>query len=295
MSKQAGLHAAPLLLILSCGVPAPALAQSFVDLEAGALYDSNLGNGQLQQDVRGDLALTAAVSGGWLSILDKSTTLTLAADAKGQVFDRFGGMSNVSLGATLAARRKFGLGAAAPWLRLSLTGARLEFGNSVRDGWLYRAGLGAGKRVGERWEVRADGVFEDRTGDHAAPSDPERSGAVFDQTNRIFSLTVNCTPSDETVVTVAYAHRSGDAVVTTSAASASIDRVSSAETMDPVFGPDTIAYKLRATSHIWSVAVSRALGAHASVALNLQRQLTYANEGNDYYKTVVAATYLYSF
>lgn len=272
-------------------------SQPFADAEAGVLYDSNVGHGELPQDVKSDLALTVAFSGGRFVVLDApaSTSLSVSADLAGQLFDRFHGMSNLVAGGTASLQRKFGLGPGAPWLNLTMSASHLSFANTVRNGWLYQPSFGAGRRIGERWELRGDYTIDYRTADHVIPSDPDRPGDVFDQKTRSLTIDLRFSATDNTVLSTGYTRTTGDVAVTTSAPTDSIDQISSAETYDTVFGADSIAYKLQATSHIWFVRMSRSLGGHAVAGLSFRREWTYAAGNNDYYSTVLTATCLYSF
>jgi hypothetical protein len=204
-------------------------------------------------------------------------------------------MSNTAVGGTVALRRKFGVGPDVPWARLSASAAHLDFVNSVRSGWRYRAGVGAGQRLGERWDVQAAFEFERRNADRVTPYDPERSGAVFDQTNRSLSVDAFYFPGDKWSLATRYTRRDGDVAVTTTSESASIDSVATAETKDTVFGADATAYKLHATSHILALGAGYAINAHSSLNLRLQRQFTYGDGGNTYFKNVAAISYFYSF
>jgi hypothetical protein len=236
-----------------------------------------------------------SISGGQAFHPGDAGSLAVTLDAKSQIFNRFSGMTNLSLGGTLAFRRKMGLGAAAPWLSVAASATRLDFANDVRSGWLYRAGIATGKRLTERWDVRAEYAFERRTGDQAEPADPERSGAVFDLLNRTLSVTANYAYRDDSLLLFGFTRRVGDAAVTTTVESATIDLVSTAETTDTAFGTNATAYKLHAASNILFLGVSKAVNPHASININLQRQLTHGDGGNNYNKSVFAATYFHTF
>jgi hypothetical protein len=283
----------PLALTLGC--PVHAWAESIFGLEAGAFYDSNLTNAQVAQDVRGDLAFAATFYAGHFIPLDGGDSVTMTFDASSEVFNRFSGLNNLSLGATLSFRRKLGLGSTAPWVGVSASATRLNYADNVRSGWLYRGGLSVGRRVSTALDLRAEFSLERRTGDHATRSDADVSGAVFDQTNRNLALNANFSVSENTTLLAGLTRRVGDVVVTTITDIPGIDSVSSAETRDPVFGPDAVAYKLRAASNIMSIGVSRAVDRNASVNVRAQRQFTYGAGDNNYYKSILTANYILRF
>lgn len=283
-----------LLLVAALCCPATGAAEGFVDAEAGVLYNSNLGNAQFSPDVKSDNAFTAAASAGTVSYFGDDISVTIAADARSELYDRFSGMNNIALGASLSARRKMGLGPTAPWISVTGSAARLQYQNDVRDGWLYRLGAAAGKRLGERWNVRADFTIERRTADQSVPSGEDLPGSVFDLGNRELALKADYALSGKMLLTGAYTRRVGEVVSTTSLETG-IDEFSSAETRDTVFGPSAIAYRLRAASNIFSLGLSWTIGPHAWLNVNGQRQLTYAAGDNNYNKSVVTAAYAYSF
>jgi hypothetical protein len=284
-----------LLITLTFGYPGHALAEPILGIEAGTIYDSNLANGQLAQDMRGDVAVVASFSTGRFIPLDGGDSVAMTLDGSSEVFSRFSGLSNVSLGGTLSFRRKLGLGRTAPWIGVAASAMRLNYANNVRSGWMYRSGLSAGRRISNFLDMRAELSVERRTGDHANPSDPDRSGAVFDQVNRNLALNANLSFSEYTTILVGLTRRVGDVAVTTTADNSTIDSVSTAETRDAAFGPNATAYKLRAASNILSVGVSQAVDQSASVNIRVQRQLTYGGGDNNYYKSILTATYVRRF
>ena len=66
-------------------------------------------------------------------------------------------------------------------------------------------------------------------------------------------------------------------------------------TPDPTFGPDALAYKIDATTHLLSVGLSFALGEQASFNLGYERQIGLGDGGIDYSNNVFRASFLYSY
>jgi len=284
----------PVLLMLVASYPGCAAAAWIADVDAGFLHDSNLNNAELKRDIRSDRAVTASVSAGQFIQLDRDHSLTVTADVKSEIYHHFSGMNNIAAGATLGLRRKLGLGAAAPWLRLSGSAARLDFNEDLRDGWLYRAGLSGGKRVAERWELRAEYSFEKRTGDDATPVVRNLPGDVFDLQSHAAAFDVRYSLSEKTMFFAAHTWREGD-VVSTSMPNAKIFRTSTALARDPVFGAGISAYKLDAITRTFSVGVSHAVTSRSALNLSYQRQMTHGAGDNNYFKNVFAATYAHGF
>jgi hypothetical protein len=284
------------LLLAGCVValPRPASASWFVDGEAGIVHETNVGLAQKARDVQSDSALVTALSAGRTFVLDDRNLVSLAVDVAGAGYAQLGGLSNFAVGLTPAFRTKFGLGAAAPWLRVWGSGARLEFEDPVRDGWRYRVGAGVGKRFGERWDVRLDYAFEDRSADHAERVSPRLPGDAFDTTSHIYSGRVDFFYNETLSLFAGYAWREGE-VVSTTRRNAAIFTGSTALTPDRTFGPDFFAYKIDATVHILSFGASFALGEHASLNFGYDRVIGLGRGGLDYANDIFRAGLLFAY
>ncbi|MGH7268491.1 MAG: hypothetical protein ACREMB_27040 [Candidatus Rokuibacteriota bacterium] len=264
------------------------------DVEVGLAHADNVSLGEMERDIKSATALTTAVSAGASTLLGDSNTVFLTGDVLGTVHDRFSGLDSVSPGVTAAFRRKLGLGAAAPWVRASGSAARLEYRNDVRDGWRYRLGAGTGKRLGERWDLRAEYTFERRTADHETAVTPLLPGDVFEQESHTVAVRADFLYSAAVVLSAGYALRQGDVASTTMRNSAIFD-ASSAVTADDTFGPDRFAYKIDATTHILSLGLSLAVGGHASFNLGYEHQIGLGRGDIDYRNNVFRAGFLYSY
>jgi hypothetical protein len=264
------------------------------DVEAGLVHEDNVNLAEMERDTRSDTALGTSVSAGALGHVGNYGAVSLTGDALGAGYTRFSGLSNLQLGATAAFRAKFGLGAAAPWVRVSGSAARLEYRDDVRDGWRYRLATGAGKRLGERWSVRVEYAYERRTADHEIAVTPRLPGDVFDQTSHTLSVRADYLHSEAIAVFAGYALRLGD-VASTTPRNAAIFAASSAVTADPTFGPDALAYRIDATTHLLGAGLSFALGDRSSFNLGYERQIGLGNGGVDYSNNVFRASFLYSY
>ena len=281
-------------LILLVGAMSPARAERIIEIGAGVVYDNNVSNGQLERDIKTDSGAWSSISMGQSIEAGEGNSLTTTGDLIGRAFNRFAGLNNLSLGATVADRIKLGLGAAAPWIRAYGSVARVQFQNNIRNGWLYRLGLGVGKRVGERWELQAEYRFDKRTGDNTTGEVPGLSGAVFDQMGHGILFDGRYSYDNTTHIAVGYAWRRGD-VVSTTQRNFAIFQASTAIAADPAFGDETYAYKLKATTQIFNLGVSKEINRHASLNVGFQRQITHATGDNAYHNNVASATYLYSY
>jgi hypothetical protein len=64
---------------------------------------------------------------------------------------------------------------------------------------------------------------------------------------------------------------------------------------DPTFGPDFVAYRIPATTHILGVGASLALGERASLNLGYDYVIGDARDGIEYRKNLVRLGLLFSF
>jgi len=282
-----------LAIVAACYSPA-AVAEWIMEIDAGILHDSNLSNAEPKPDIRSDTALVLTLAAGPFVQLDRNLSLTWTADVRSETYHHFSGLTHVSAGTTVALRHKFGTGAAAPWLRLSASAARLEFNDNVRDGWYYRTALTAGQRWTERWDVHAQYSLDRRTGDHERAALRTLSGDAFDLASRTLTLGVRYSLTDATLFFASASWRDGE-VVSTSTPTTKIFRSASAITRDPVFGANSFAYKLDAVSRLLQVGMSQAVDSKSAFSISYQRQITHAEGDNNYFKNVFAAMYTHSF
>jgi hypothetical protein len=286
--------AAGLTVGVLVGPAAAARASWIFDADAGVVHETNVGLAHKARDVKSDSALSTALSTGLLVPLGDRSLASITGDLSGNGYVELPGLSNLGVGATTALRHKFGLGATAPWVRVFGSGTRLEFDDAVRDGWRYRLGAGAGMRLGARWDVRADYVFEERLADHGHAVVRTLPGDVFDTTAHTWSGRVDFYYDDRVAFFTGYAWREGD-VVSTTRRNPEIFAVSKALTADREFGPDFFAYKIEATVHILTFGASFAMTSRSSLNLGYERQIGIGPNGLDYANDVFRAGVLFSY
>lgn len=278
---------------LLCASPA-VLAEWTGNTEVGIRHDSNINNAQLGNDIAGDSVLGAGVSATDFFPFEAGNSLSLSGELKGEAFNIYTGLNNLSLGAALALRKKWALGPYALWTGLSLSSARLDYANNIRNGWRHQAAIRGGKRILERWDVRAEYMVERRTADALPPTRPGISGDVFSQTSRAMTLNAEYTWSDSLFLTFGSLLRHGDVVATTRR-SLKIFSASKAIAADPVFGPNFYAYRMAGTSYGLNVDMNIAVASHSLLHASLARQLTHAEGDNNYAKNVAMLSWHYNF
>jgi hypothetical protein len=280
---------AGLSLLVFLAVSGAATADDILDVQAGALYDSNLTRAQLEGDVKEDTALQAALAWGRFVPLADGLTMRATLDAAGEIYPRYSGLNNLALGGSVGVRRKFGLGALAPWVGVSGSVARLEYQNSVRTGWRYQVGVGAGKRLTDDLRVETTYLYEHRTADENNPVVPGISGAVWDLQGHQAGLSGEYSLNDRLSLTAGFDYRRGD-VASTTLRNFTIFVNSTAIALDPVFGPDTVGYRIFAITRAWRMGMSFALGPSNSINLVAERWISRAQGGLDYYNTLIGAS-----
>jgi len=278
---------------LLCASPV-ALAEWVGNTEVGIRHDSNINNAQLANDIADDSVLGAGVSATGFFPFEAGNSLSLSGESRGEVFNNYTGLNSLSLGAALALRKKWALGPYAPWTGLTLSLARLDYANNIRNGWRHQAAIRGGKRLFERWDVRAEYLVERRTADALLPIRPGISGDVFSQASRVMTLNAEYTWSDRLFLTLGSLLRHGDVVATTRR-SLKIFSASKAIAADPVFGPNFYAYRMAGTSYGLNIDMNIAVTPRSLLHASLVRQLTHAEGGNNYARNVAMLAWNYNF
>ena len=287
--------AALTMVALACGMAATdARAEWIADAEAAYVFDDNVSRAQRESDIRSDAAFLLRTGGGYYFQLTDRTGATVGANLQRSHHVRYSGLSSTGIGPYASVRAKLGLGPDAPWVRLSASALRQEFDNDIRTGWLFSIAGAAGVRVNERVELRTELRLERSRADRTQAIVPGISGAAYDLDSASVSFGGDFMLSRDAVISLGYTYRTGD-VVSSTRRNRAIFTASSAIAPDPAFGPDIIAYRLDAQSHVFDVRLSHALGNRASVNVGFGRSLTYGDGGNNYYSSNVNASLLYTF
>jgi hypothetical protein len=271
MYRVAWRIAAFLALLPSGGV---ARAAWQYDVDAGLLYDSNLTRAYAPADIRADGAFAAQATAGWFSALSGADGLTLAADARSEIYHRFHGLNFVGIGASATYRHKFGLGYAAPWIALGISGGYEDYREKIRDGAWLEAIAELGQRFTPEFDASFGGSFERRYAANDEPVLPSISGKVFALRGESLFARAAYAMSDRLLVAAKLKVRRGDVVATTRP-DFDIFTVSDAIAADPTFGPDFFAYRLRGTTDTASASASWALDDRSSL------NVLYADERTD--------------
>jgi hypothetical protein len=271
-----------------------ASAQWSIDAQATRQYESNLSHGQTAGDVASDSVTKASVAAGRELFALADASLALTGEAAVAKYDRFSGLSNASLGATLTGRSKLGLGLTAPWMELSAAAARDAYRATQRNGYRYAAALTGGRRFSEAFDAQIGARYDQRRTDYDVPDIAGTSGRAFDLQGRSLFAQANLAISDSLAASLGINLRRGD-LVSTARETPAIWAAASAITSDPAFGENRYAYRSSGgTTRTASLALSWTVNAHASINGSVADVDARARDGFGYRSKQLAIQYVYS-
>ena len=296
--RRIPLSAATLTAVLSATLLAclPDLARSDWTLgtDAQLRHDNNVGNAGNYANIVGDTIVDARLSIFQLFPIGENYSLSVGGDLGGEYYDRLKGLNNASLGAALAVKRKWGLGAYVPWARIGVSIARSDYNDDYRNDMAYRATLSAGQRLDERWNLWSEYGYERR----AASSQPELlpgiSGDAYSQTSQKLTGSAEYALNERAFLVFGFLLRYGD-VISTTEPGVGIFTVARAIAADPAFGPEEYAYKLTGTTFGFRVGINYSPTPHNLLGIGFQRLDTNADGGNIYTNSILEISWDYGF
>jgi hypothetical protein len=291
---SAATRSAVLSAILLVCVPDLARSDWTLGTDAQLRHDNNVGNAGSYDDIVGDTIVDARLSIFQLFPIGENYSLSVGGDLSGEDYDRLKGLNNGSLGGALAVKRKWGLGAYAPWVRIGLSLARSEYDDDYRNATVYRTTLSAGQRLDERWNLWAEYAYERRAASSQPEVVPGISGDAYSQTSQKLTSSAEYALNERTFLVFGFLLRYGD-VVSTAEPSLGIFTASRAVAADPAFGPDEYAYRLTGTTFGFSVGINYSPTPHNLLGLGFQRLDTHADGGNSYTKSIPEISWDYRF
>jgi hypothetical protein len=104
----------------------------------------------------------------------------LTGYARGELFDRYHGLSNATAGAAGSWRHKLGTGAYAPWVSLAVDASYDGYRDDLRTSTRIDARATLGRRFDDRLDASVAAYYERRYDDHGESIVPGISGKVFD-------------------------------------------------------------------------------------------------------------------
>jgi hypothetical protein len=281
-------------LIALGAMPYAARSDWTLGAAADLRHDNNVGNAQSSSDIVADSAVDARLSIFQLFPLGDSYSVTVGGDLSGEAFRRLTGLNHGSLDGTLALKKKWGLGAFAPWVRAGVSAGRSSYDDAYRNAWDYRAALASGRRVDERWNLWAEYAFERRAASPRPEEAPGVSGDAYSQDSHNLAVNLEYSLHEDTFLALGLLGRHGD-VVSTTRGSVQIYEASRALAEDPAFGPDAYAYKLTGTTFGFRLGINYAPTPHSLLGCGFERLETHADGGNRYTKSIPEITWNYRF
>jgi hypothetical protein len=229
------------------------------DAETAGLYNSNLSNSDRSADEKDDWAWKTDVRIGNGLQLSRNLRLNLAADLRGQLWDRFDAFNEIGAGASAGLRYRFGLGRQAPWILLEERIGYDRFHDSELSGWDESLRLRGGIAISERIALEVGYVFEN----FAAPDN------FYDIQGNTGLARVIVDLTSSLQVVIGYSYREGNVISYAVPPRPDIVALTSQQRTVTIFGTDPLytAYRLRGQTHAISVTAGYALTKYWSVQL----------------------------
>jgi hypothetical protein len=229
------------------------------DAETAGLYNSNLSNSDRSADEKDDWAWKTDVRIGNGLQLSRNLRLNLAADLRGQLWDRFDAFNEIGAGASAGLRYRFGLGRQAPWILLEEKIGYDRFHDSELSGWDESLRLRGGIAISERIALEVGYVFEN----FAAPDN------FYDIQGNTGLARVIVDLTSSLQVVIGYSYREGNVISYAVPPRPDIVALTSQQRTVTIFGTDPLytAYRLRGQTHAISVTAGYALTKYWSVQL----------------------------
>jgi hypothetical protein len=281
-------------LILLAAMPESAHSDWTLATEAGVRHDSNVGNSQYYSDIVADTVTAVRVSVFELFPLGEDYTVSVGGDLGGESFNRIDGLSNASLQGVFALRKKWGLGAFAPWARIGASAGRTDYHDGYRNAWIYRATLASGRRIDERWNLWVDYAYERRAANSQEELAPGLSGDAFSQHSHALAVNLDYALSESFILTLRVSGRHGD-VESTSEPDSKVYHSAKALAEDPAFGDEYYAYRLAGTTYGYRAGISYSPTAHTLLGFGFSHLETHADGDNRYAKSIPEITWDYRF
>jgi hypothetical protein len=281
-------------LLVFCAASHTARSDWILATSAALNHDNNVGNAGSSASVVADSRADASLSLLRQMAFGEGLTLAAGGDLSGQLYDHLSGLNNASVDGMLSLKKKWGLGALAPWSRVGVSIGRVDYDDRYRDATLYSVSLEAGKRLDERWNLWAKYAYERR---RAAPAESDIYGVssdVFSQRGRSFKLGAQYALTERMSLSFGALLRHGD-VISTTEPEADIFANSKAVAPDPTFGPDAYAYRLEGTTFGARLGFEYSLSTHSLIGFGFQRLDTHARGGNNYGDSMPELTWNYQF
>lgn len=279
-------------------------SEFLVDTEVSYHYHDNINRTVFDNEVEHEQVWSALVSAGRVYQLSNNTRLFAKVHVDASKHKRFGKLNQLSAGASLLARHKFGMGAYRPWVSASVTSSHIFSRSDLREGQLTTTGVALGKRIHERLEMSLNYRFDYR--DSITPKTLSsnkliangvkvgKSSSVFDTSGHSVGVQFNALLTPQWILTLKYNFRHGD-IVSSNAPKLipKLDSIINAIAFDDAL--PGWAYRSRAQTHRYSVDANYAFfKGHAAFNIGYEFLESYA-DAFTYRNNLYRVNLIYSF
>jgi opacity protein-like surface antigen len=264
-----------ILCLLFMSVPAQAQNSQWVewigDLEVAYGHNNNLNLSAFNNDEESDNLIRVTGDFGRYYQFNGTTRGHVAVELASETYGEFELMDNLTAGINLGLRHKFGVGLDVPYLQLNLSYKERSFDADVRDRTDLDASIELGKQFSERFSLAGNFMMSSIDGESGPTAVPGISNRPFDEDFWHASLIADYVLSQNWLVSVDYAFRSGDfhssCTPTNVAIVLSLEPVQ-AITLDPAF--NGCVYQLDGDARILSTNLSYAVSNHSAINFGIQ-------------------------
>lgn len=291
--KEHTLYLILIFLILTSLLPLSSDANTFGDIDIGAIHDDNLTRSDYGPDKKPGTAIELFADYGKFIELKNNWSATTSAYSRYSHHKDFNQLSAFGIGVSATARKKLGLGAYSSSIR---TSASLGF-NSVtdtkRNNNAVEVGLSWDKRLNDSWELAA-GINLDYS---------KAKNSVFDSKATTVYLSTDYSVNEKLLFSFGLSQRSGNIITVTNAATnpnevtyGYLSLASGAKNIsDDAYGAGLTAYRIKADTFIIKLSMSYALNNTSSLNAGFENQNSSLAYGISYKNNLVRVNYVYSF
>ena len=281
------------LIFLFLASQHPAYANSFADIEAGLVSDDNLTRTDYSDDIKADSALELFADYGNFYELNNNWSATSSVFARLTNYSKYSQFSSVNYGIAGSARKKLGLGAYSPSIKITASAGINNVQDDNRDSTLYDIGVGWDKRLNNRWQLGL-GIKYDRSNAKTSTYDTEATTyyLVADyEINNTLLLNMGISQRNGDIISITNPTKNPSENIYNYLSKASGNKTSS----DTVFGSGLTAYNINANTLILTVGLSYALDNNSSINARYENQNSSLPYGISYGNNIYRINYIYSF
>lgn len=267
-------------------------------------FQDNITHAVFDKDSENEQSWNALVSAGRSYQLSQNTRIFASAQIDAIAHKNFHQLNQLSVGGSVTARHKFGIGAFQPWLSSTVTTTHLFSKSKIRERQITTIGFDFGKQLYERFDISLnyrfdyhDSTSQKKIGKNrliANKAPLEKPSTVFDLTGHSIGAQLNTLLTQQWLIIIAYHFRMGDIVSSNRPDLSS--RLSGI--IDAIAFDDALpgwAYKADAQTHSFSIDANYAfLKGHAAFNIGYEYTESHISSFN-YRNNLFRVNLIYSF